>query len=132
MQWLWARACLDRGDVGQATETVTEAIARARAHSHRLVLVDAPQVAAMVAARQGHWEEARIALEETLALATPFPYAMGKALAVYGDVHAARGEADDARERYGAALAILGRLGERLYAEPTARALNALHRGTRP
>ena len=53
----------------------------------------------------------------------PQPYAEAQALWVYGQVHEARGEPDLARERYGAALAILNPLGERLYAESIERAL---------
>jgi hypothetical protein len=56
----------------------------------------------------------------------PYPYAEAKALYVYGLIRAARGEPDRARARYDAAMAILARLGERLYAEHVERAQAAL------
>lgn len=64
------------------------------------------------------WTEAVAALDEALTLAhrLPYPYAEAKALYVYGQLHVAKGEAEQARSRFEAALAILNRLGERLYA----------------
>jgi hypothetical protein len=54
------------------------------------------------------------------------PYAEAKTPYVYGQLHAAMGEPDLARERFAAALAILNRLGERLYAEHIERAIEVL------
>jgi hypothetical protein len=73
-------------------------------------------------------QEAEAALEETLALCRtlPCPYAEAKALAVYGQLHAARGEPERARERYMAARAICEQLGERLYRPQIERALAEL------
>ncbi len=69
------------------------------------------------------------ALDEALALARamPYPYAEAKALYVYGLLHATRGEQRQARARLEEALALLARLGERMYAERAEQALAALH-----
>ncbi len=93
------------------------------------MLVDALRIKALLATRQGRWEEAEAALKEVLALcqAMPYPYAEAKALYVYGQLHEAKGEPERARERYEQALAICNRLGERLYAERIEGALMALH-----
>jgi hypothetical protein len=56
----------------------------------------------------------------------PLPYAEAKARYGYGQLYAAKGESEPAREQYRAALAILDRLGERLYAEHVERALAEL------
>jgi hypothetical protein len=58
----------------------------------------------------------------------PYPYAEAKALHVYGQLHAAKGEPALAREKYEAALAILTRLGEWLYRSHVERALAKLDR----
>jgi hypothetical protein len=82
----------------------------------------------LLALRHERWGDVAAALEESLALcrAMPYPYAEAKALSVYGQLYAARGEPERAREQYQAARAILSRLGERLYAERIERALAAL------
>jgi tetratricopeptide (TPR) repeat protein len=79
--------------------------------------VDGLRVLAMVRMRQERWEEACALLQESIELcrAMPYPYAEAKALYVYGQLHAARGEPESAAEKYQAALAICDRLGEGLY-----------------
>jgi transcriptional regulator with XRE-family HTH domain/tetratricopeptide (TPR) repeat protein len=110
-----AWAYLERGDVDQAARVVTDAIERARAEQHRLSLVDALRIQAMVVLRQGHWAEASQALEEGLALAQRigYPYAEARLQQVYGQMHAQRGDRAAARERLDAALVIFRRLGAR-------------------
>ncbi len=68
------------------------------------------------------------ALREAIQVAREvlYPYAEAKARYVYGQLHAAKGEPELAREQFEAALAICGRLGERLYAVRIERALAAL------
>jgi hypothetical protein len=51
------------------------------------------------------------------------PYAEAKTLYVSGLLSQARGEPEQAREQLEAALTILTRLGERLYARPIEQAL---------
>jgi tetratricopeptide (TPR) repeat protein len=122
----WARAVL--GDEGSAQVLMERCLTWAWAEQMRLVLVDALRIQAILLQRQRRWEGAERALDETLALcrALPYPYAEAKALYVAGHLHAAKGDPDAARARYEAALAILHRLGERLYAERTELALSEL------
>jgi hypothetical protein len=82
----------------------------------------------MVAIRQEQWAEAMRALEEGLALAQsmPYPYAEGRLLHVYGQMHAQKGEPGSARERLEAALAIFRRLGAREDIERAELALTTL------
>jgi hypothetical protein len=91
----------------------------------RPALVDALRVQAMLQIRQQHWREAQVALEEAMMLcrAMSYPYAEAKVLYVYGLLHQAEGEPGTAGERMQAALTLLNRLGERLYAEHVGRAL---------
>jgi hypothetical protein len=118
------------GEVAVADEMVGQAVTRARSQGLRLALVDALWVQAMVATRQGRWEVAERSLEEGLSLAQrmPCPYAEGRLLHVYGQMHVAKGEPGPARERLEAALAIFRRLGARKDAERVEQALTALHR----
>jgi tetratricopeptide (TPR) repeat protein len=128
---LLAWALAERGDGWQADLSLREIVERARRVGYRPALADALRIRALLATRQGRWQEAEADLEECLALcrAMPYPYAEAKALYVYGQLHVARGESERARERYEQALAILGWLGERLYAEQVERALAALPMG---
>jgi tetratricopeptide (TPR) repeat protein len=113
----WAH--LDLGERAEAEQVVTQAISRMRADHNRLDLVNALRVQAIIALRQERWDEAESSLEEGLALARkmPYPYAEGRLLHVYGQMHVAKGEPVPARERLEAALAIFQRLGARKDAE---------------
>jgi len=124
----WAELALDRD------EQVAARLAACRSHCGRLWLVDALRVEAMLRMKQARWQEAFDALEESLALcrAMPYPYAEAKALYVYGQFHAAKGEPDLARARYQQAIAICERLGEGLYRPHIERALADLERRTSP
>ncbi len=68
------------------------------------------------------------ALSESLALARPMPrpYREAKTLCVSGLLHLPRGERKQAHEHFRAALVIVRRLGERLYAERIEPALTSL------
>lgn len=74
--------------------------------------------------RQRRWQAAADLLDGGLTRCRdlPYPYAEAKTLWVYGQLHLARGEPEQAHSRFTAAFAILNRLGERLYAERIARA----------
>jgi tetratricopeptide (TPR) repeat protein len=107
----WAH--LELGEVAQAERALAEAIRRTRPEHLRLGLGEALRVQAMLAVRQEYWEDAVQSLEEGLVLARnmPYPYAEARCLAVYGHLHAERGEPEAARERLDAALTIFRRLG---------------------
>jgi hypothetical protein len=93
-----------------------------------LTLVDVLRIQGLLAHRRGDRHKAGVALEESLALsrAMPYPYAEAKALYVYGQLHATKGEPEMAREKYAAALAICAVLGEGLYRPHIELALTAL------
>ena len=78
-----------------------------------------------MAISQQQWLVASVALDEALGLAhmMPYPYAEAKAYYVYGLLQQTKGEREAAREHFTAALTILNRLGERLYAGQVERAL---------
>jgi predicted ATPase/DNA-binding XRE family transcriptional regulator len=122
---LLAWAYLDLGDEERAEALVTATMARAAAADMQRTRTNGLRVQALLRTRQGRWDEAQTVLDAALVgyRAMPSPYGEAKALYVYGQLHAAQGEPERARERYAAALAILNRLGERLYAEHVERAL---------
>ena len=119
----WARLQLD--DVEGAAHIAELAVTRATKEQYRLAVVDAQRVQAMVLARQEHWHAAGAVLEDAIALerGMPYPYAEAKTLYISGQLHTARGETQQAHKQFEAALAILHRLGERLYAEHVERTL---------
>jgi tetratricopeptide (TPR) repeat protein len=120
-----AWAYLETGQEARAEETALRAISTLVGGSNRLALVDARRVLARIWTRMGRWEDARECLEEALTLtrAMPYPYGEGRILSVYGVLHARKGEADQARARLEAALAIYKRLGARKDVEWTEQAL---------
>jgi tetratricopeptide (TPR) repeat protein/transcriptional regulator with XRE-family HTH domain len=123
-----AWAYLDLGDVRQAADAVTQALARMRPAHMRTVLVDALRVQALVACRQEDWAGAAQALEEGISLARgmPYPYAEGRLLHVQGRLHLQSGEPEIAQARLEAALAIFRRLGARHDAEQVEQAISGL------
>ena len=127
---MMAWACLELGDEERASALLTECLAQARERHYRVLLADALRIQALLALSQGRWQDAEAALDEALALtrSMPYPYAEAKTLYVYGDLHAAQGNVERGRDHYEAALAILGRLGERLYAERVEQALAKVSR----
>jgi tetratricopeptide (TPR) repeat protein/transcriptional regulator with XRE-family HTH domain len=122
----WAE--LQLGHMDQAQAALTQARRRADAQGNRAAYVAIWRIEALLALHQRRWDDATQALDEALRLcrAMPYPYAEAKALYVYGLLHQAKGEPEQAHEKYRAALAILHRLGERLYAERIERALAQL------
>jgi tetratricopeptide (TPR) repeat protein len=119
----WAEA--EVGEVERAAATVEEGITAIEAAHYQLFLPEALRIRALIAAKQQRWEAADADLTRAIemAQAMPYPYAEAKALYVYGQLHAARGEPEYAREKYQAALAICVRLGEGLYRPHIERAL---------
>jgi tetratricopeptide (TPR) repeat protein len=127
----FAWALLDLGEEAEAAARATQSCQQARDGHYLIHLVDGLRVLAMVRLRQARWEEARALLEEAINLcrAMPYPYAEIKALYIYGQLHTDKGEPEQAREKYQAALAICERLGEGLYRPHIARDLRHLARG---
>jgi tetratricopeptide (TPR) repeat protein len=111
----WAEAEL--GHDTAAAERLEQAITIATARRWRPWLVDALRVKGLLAARQRRWEDARAALDEAITMSRdmPYPYAEAKALYVYGQLHVAKSEPQQARKKYEQALTICDWLGERLY-----------------
>jgi hypothetical protein len=105
----------------------------ARVHHFHLWLVDGLRVLAMVRLRQCHREEACALLEEAIELcrAMPYPYAEVKALWVYGQLEAARGDLVAATGHFTAALAICDQLGEGLYRPRIEQELEQIGRSQR-
>jgi len=118
-EWLtllaWAE--WELGDEEVARGHLAEARQRADMHRSRLAYVTIRHVEAIIAVAERRWDDAIQALESELALTheTPYPYA--KALYIYGQLHRERGEPESTHQYFAQALAILHRLGERLYAE---------------
>jgi transcriptional regulator with XRE-family HTH domain/tetratricopeptide (TPR) repeat protein len=110
-------AQIELGEWAAADELLTRVVECAHGRGERVTLVDLLRVRAQLRLRQARWHDAREAVEESLAFchAMPYPYAEAKALYVYGQLHAAEGEPELAREQYQAAIAICARLGEGLY-----------------
>ena len=120
-----AWALLELGRAAEARPLVDRTFATAASAGLRPILTESLCVRARLATQEEHWQEAESALEEALTLARtmPSPYAEARALYVYGLLQRRRGKPGQARERLTAALAILHRLGERLYAQQVERAL---------
>jgi tetratricopeptide (TPR) repeat protein len=125
---LLAWTLLDLGELDEAAEAASQAVAQARDTGRQVLLVDALRVAAMVAARRGRWAEARGAIEEGLSLARQmsYPYGEARLLLASGELHAQAGQPEPPRKRLEAALAIFRRLGARKDMERVEQLLAAL------
>jgi hypothetical protein len=110
---LLAWALLDLGEVDAAAEAAWQAVVGAQETGRQVLLVDALHVAAMVASRQGRWEEGEAAIKDGLALARRigYPYTEARLLQAQGEPLTQTGQCDAARERLGEALAIFRHLG---------------------
>lgn len=122
---LLARAQADLGRVEQAEAVASEAIARASATRMLPAVASALHARAMVAQRQGRWEQAQNELEHALELSRvmQYPYGEAKMLYALGALQMQQQDYARARRSLGEALDILKRLGERLYAEQVETAL---------
>jgi hypothetical protein len=116
---LLAWAALECGDSAEAEALLSACVRRAQYQEALTVVPDALRVRARLERRRGCWGAAEQALEEALVLSRslPYPYAEVKALFEYGHLQLQQGMAQQARERFEAALAICARLGEQLYAQ---------------
>jgi tetratricopeptide (TPR) repeat protein len=117
-----------KSDPGKAAALIEQGITFARSSQSQRGLTDGLRIQALLAMQQRQWQAAEQALEEALQVSRsiPFPYGEAKALYVHGLLHQAKGEPKLAHERLEAALLILNRLGERLYAEQVERALTTV------
>jgi len=114
---------VELGDLERAEALLAEASTRSR-----WAVLGVLHSQARLALRQGRGQEAKQRLSEALALcqAMHTPYEEAQTLYLSGLLHLQQGEAKPAREQMEAALAILNRLGERLYAEQIERAMAGL------
>src|SRR5262249_7183102 len=125
---LLGQAYMERGALEQAEALLTQAQTLATALRRRFRVMEVRRAQGLLALRQGRWREAVHALEEALSLCQSMhtPYDEAQALYLYGLLHLQQDEIQLARERLETALAILHRLGERLYAKQAERAVAAL------
>jgi hypothetical protein len=122
----WAH--LELGEDSAAAAVALQAVRRARAQHHRLALVDALWVQALVAIRQGTAAVADHALATGLALARrmAYPYAEARLLRLGGTWAVEQRKPTQGQVRLTAALRIFQRLGAHPEAERAAQALAAL------
>jgi tetratricopeptide (TPR) repeat protein/transcriptional regulator with XRE-family HTH domain len=122
---LLALTYLELGEADQAQALLAQVLSTARQARMGPTLAQALRVQALVLSKQERWEEAEHALEEALTLCRGLdaPYAEAKTLYAAGLVSHQKGELAPARQRFEAALTILKRLGERLYARHIERLL---------
>jgi tetratricopeptide (TPR) repeat protein len=128
LAWLLPWAYLEMGEVERAAELIEAVVADARAQGMRVRLADALRILALVHLRRGQRAEATDALDDACAQARsiPYPWAEAKALYVYGQLHTATGEPNQARKKYEQALAICDHQGEGLYRPHVEAALAGL------
>jgi tetratricopeptide (TPR) repeat protein len=121
-------ASVDLGDLERAEALLAAASTFATPPPSFLIVLGVWHSQARLALRQGRGQEVEEALAQALSLsqARGLPYEEAQTLYLYGLLHLQQGETQPARERLEAALAILHRLGERLYAEQVERALARL------
>ena len=127
-QTLLAWGMLQMGRVIEAEEMAIGAVGSARANEMRLLLPDALRVRALCAIARHDVTAASAALADALALCEqmPYPYAEAKVRYVYGQFCLAIDKTEQAREHFEQALAICGRLGERMYGALIEQALALL------
>jgi len=122
----WAQ--LELGAHDQAADTIAQARKQAETRPNRMASVDIDRISALLAQRQGRWDDARRALEENSALcrAMSWPHAEIKARFACGKLCAEMDAPAQAREHFTQALTMCQRLGEGLYRPHIERALAAL------
>ncbi len=112
-----AWAYLELGEIDQAQALLAQVLRTARQARMGPTLVQVLRVQALIWSKQERWEEAEHVLQEALTLCRGMaaPYAEAKTLYTAGLVSHQKRELAPARQRFEAALAILGQLGEGLY-----------------
>ena len=122
----WAH--LELGETSEAEALIMQIVGYAREAGELCLLAEVLWLQALVASRQGRWEDATTVVEEGISLARsmPFPYMEARTLQVHGLMHYEKGESKPARERLEAALAIFRRVGARQDIEWTGPMLTTL------
>src|SRR5262249_45335645 len=122
---LVAWAALEMGEEAECERLLVEVEERAGPERLRLPQVEVRRVQALLALQRSQFAEAEVAIEEGIALARamPYPYPEAKLLYTAGLADMRAGRLEAARQHFTAALAILGHLGERLYAAQVTGAL---------
>lgn len=130
---LLARAYADLGRVEEAEAVSGQAVARASAAGMLPTVASALHARAMVAHRRSRWQQALNDLEQAIELsrAMQHPYGEAKILYALGVLQTQQKDYNTARRSLAEAHDILGRLGERLYAERVQVALVDLYSHTR-
>jgi tetratricopeptide (TPR) repeat protein len=108
-----AWAYLELGETSEAGALLQQIVGYAREAGEVFMLAHVAWLVALVAGRQGRWDDAATAVEEGLVLARsmPYPYAEARTLQADGVLHHQKGEPELARQRLESALAIFRRLG---------------------
>lgn len=129
-----AEAYLELGDVGRAEELVRQRVQRFRGQNHRRALAVWLRVLGMILGRQHHWKESKQVFAEAVALARtmPYPYAEGRTLYEWAQVHLQCGEPERARNQMIEARATFRRLGARRDVQWTEQSLTNLFRPADP
>jgi tetratricopeptide (TPR) repeat protein len=125
-----AQAYAEQGSIKQAETLLTDVLTQATAWRRRFTVMEVRRTQGLLALRQERWQDAVQALEEALSLCQTMraPYEEAKTRYYFGILHRARGQPTEARESWETALAILNRLGERLYAAQVEQGLAGLER----
>lgn len=115
-------------DTQRADSLLEQALANVDADGNRMERVNVLRAQALIATRQGHWEEAETACAEALALSQKLglPHAEVKSLYAFGVLDYQWGRLTQARGHLEAGQALCARLGERLYGIQIERALAQL------
>jgi tetratricopeptide (TPR) repeat protein len=127
---LLAWADVERGHESEAEALIEERIRRTTILHEEDRWLDPHLIEALLRACQQRWEEAEALMEGALATCRARSDGESEAIALYfyGRLHQEHGEPELARQRWEAALVILHRLGERLYAEQIEQLLVSLER----
>jgi tetratricopeptide (TPR) repeat protein len=132
--WSWQRLLLaaaltELGETDEARKVVDSLLRTINAEQPRFTRIEAQRIQAIIQAHDHVEYPALVAgLEQALAWcrAMPYPHEEVRLLYTFGTVCAGQGKPELARERFTAALAICGQLGERLYASRIEQELAAL------
>jgi tetratricopeptide (TPR) repeat protein len=125
-----AQVQLAIGNLADAEAVVAAGVTRARERCNRVDLVEWLRLQGMIGIHQGWCQDAQHALDEAIDLARgmPYPYAEGRLLHVYGELHIQAAEPREAQESLEAALAIFRQLGAHRDASQVEQAIAGLRK----
>ncbi len=132
--WSWQRlilaaALVELDEIDEARTIVDSLLSAISAEQPRFTRIEALRVQAILLAHENVADPAIAAgLEQALAWcrSMPYPHEEVRLLYTFGTILARQSKPEPARERFAAALAVCGRLGERLYASRIERELASL------